>query len=322
MPKDDWQPSAKLHNLQLRAHLLRSIRQFFLQRGVLEVETPVLSSAAPTDPSIESIQAQLQVAGSVQATPVFLQTSPEFAMKRLLANGSGAIYQVCKVFRQGEQGSRHNPEFTMLEWYRPGFDHFQLMNEVEELVAEILGIDSITRQTYRQVFQQYLAIDPHQATVQQLKSIAKSHIEIEMDDDDKDTWLNLLLSHLIEPKLDGAVFIYDYPSTQAALAKIERDANDVSVAKRFELFINGMEIANGYFELTDAQEQSARFEKDQSIRKQKGLPQNPADARLLAALQHGMENCAGVALGFDRLAMLAANADHINEVISFPIDRA
>ncbi|MDC0598277.1 EF-P lysine aminoacylase EpmA [Gammaproteobacteria bacterium] len=316
MSVQHWQPTTSLQILKRRAELLAQIRRFFAEQGVLEVETPLLGQATGTDVNLKTFQVVNN------STPRFLQTSPEFAMKRLLAQGSGAIFQICKAFRAGESGDRHNFEFTMLEWYRPGLDHFQLMDEVELLVSTVLDVQSIQRISYRELFQQALNLDPHTATVAQLQSLAQQVVNIDMPENDKDMWLDLLYSHVIEPGLQAPVFIYDYPASQAALARVVKDASGLGLAQRFELVMNGMELANGYFELTDPQEQLQRFTKDQELRAQRGLVQNPVDSNLLAALRHGLPSCAGVALGLDRLLMLVTGSSSIKEVISFPDDRA
>ena len=320
----DWKPSAPLAMLKTRARLLQRIRAFFQAREVLEVETPLLSSAAVTDPHIESYAIQDPQHGK----PRYLHTSPEFAMKRLLAAGSGSIYQLCKVFRQGELGQRHNPEFTMLEWYRLGFDHQQLMAEVDNLLRELLDdyltLGETLRLTYRDAFVQYAGLDPHTSTIQQLQAkVQQLGIDVSgLNDTEKDPWLDLLMTHVVEPALprDCPVFIYDYPASQAALARIRQD--DPPVAERFELYIYGMELANGFHELTDAQEQRQRFEADNRARQAAGLDPMPIDAQFLAALEAGLPACAGVALGFDRLVMLVAGAKSISEVLAFDAERA
>ena len=320
----DWKPSASLAMLKTRARLLQRIRAFFQAREVLEVETPLLSSAAVTDPHIESYAIQDPQHGK----PRYLHTSPEFAMKRLLAAGSGSIYQLCKVFRQGELGQRHNPEFTMLEWYRLGFDHQQLMAEVDSLLRELLDgyltLGESRRLTYRDAFVQYAGLDPHTSTIKQLQAkVQQLGIDVSgLNDTEKDPWLDLLMTHVVEPALprDCPVFIYDYPASQAALARIRQD--DPPVAERFELYIYGMELANGFHELTDAQEQRQRFEADNRARQAAGLDPMPIDAQFLAALEAGLPACAGVALGFDRLVMLVAGAKSISEVLAFDAERA
>lgn len=317
MTPSDWQPTASLEVLRLRAWLYQQIRDFFLQRAVLEVETPLLGQAASTDLHLASL--------SLATGNKFLQTSPEFAMKRLLAAGSGAIYQICKAFRADEAGSRHNPEFTMLEWYRPGFDHLDLMGEVAELLRQLLGERPVRELTYRAAFEQVLSIDPHQSNKVVLAKLAQQHTGYEVAvDDDRDILLDLLMSQVVEPQLGRAefTFIYDYPASQCALARVTNDAEGVAVAQRFELYIEGVELANGYFELTDANEQQRRFDADLAERKRRALPEVPADQRLVAALQSGMPTCAGVALGLDRLLMLLADAKSIRDVIAFPADIA
>ncbi len=302
--------------MRLRARLYQQIRHFFEQRDVLEVETPLLGQAASTDVHLASL--------CVEAENQYLQTSPEFAMKRLLAAGSGAIYQICKSFRQGESGKRHNPEFTMLEWYRPGFDYLQLMAEVAELVNLLLGERSVRQLSYRDAFVAVLGVDPHRADADVLVGLAKRHTGYVADGDDVDTLLELLMSQVIEPTLgcNELTFIYDYPASQCALAKVAVDAQGAAVAQRFELYVEGVELANGYYELTDADEQLQRFMADLDERKRRGLVTLPADQKLLAALQSGMPDCAGVALGLDRLLMLMAGADSIRDVITFPTDLA
>ncbi len=319
-----WQATAPMNNLRARAAMIGQVRRFFAERDVLEVETPLMSAAAVSDPYIDTIECRYHPAPNLAAQTHYLQSSPEYAMKRLLASGSGPIYQVGKAFRNGEAGRRHNPEFTMLEWYRPGFDHLQLMDEVEALVVSLLAIDSCERVSYAALFQQYLGIDPHTAPVPQLQQITARHIEVNLQDDNRDNWLNLLMSHVIEPQLSGrgAVFVYDYPASQAALAKVAQDADGRPVACRFELFVGGVELANGYHELTDSTEQARRFQRDLALRQQEGLPQRPVDKLLVEALAAGMPECAGVAMGLDRLVMLALGVDAIQEVIAFPFERA
>lgn len=317
-----WQPATSPDLLVARARLNRTIRAFFDARGVCEVETPLLSHTIGTDPNLHPVTATYQAHPQAPAATLYLQTSPEFAMKRLLAAGSGPIYQLCKAVRNGEQGAKHNPEFTMLEWYRPGFTLAQLMDEVEALAVAALGPLSCERVTYRNLFQRHLGIDPHTATLEQLHALVQRHIALHKAEQHRDTLLELLYGHVIEPALQKPTFIYDYPASQAALARLAIDAQGQQVALRFELVINGMEIANGYDELSDAAEQQRRFSADLALRKQRGLPEYPADQRLLAALQHGFPACAGVALGVDRLLMLQTGARRIDDVLTFPHDRA
>ena len=319
-----WNSTASIINLRRRAEIVAAVRAFFATRNVLEVDTPVMSNAAVSDPYIDTIECRYQplVGGEVEAK--YLQSSPEYAMKRLLASGSGAIYQISKAFRNGEVGRRHNPEFSMLEWYRPGYDHRQLMNEVAELLLPLLGIAESVQYSYAQVFVKHLGVDPHSASVAELQAIAAEHIDSDYEDDNRDNWLNLLMSHVIEPRLknEGAVFVYDYPASQAALAKVSQDDQGRAVAERFELFVKGVELANGYHELTDAAEQARRFNADNQQRCAENLPQRPTDDLLVAALKQGMPGCAGVAVGIDRLVMQAIGTDDIADVIAFPLPRA
>ncbi|MFB0987653.1 MAG: EF-P lysine aminoacylase EpmA [Gammaproteobacteria bacterium] len=316
----DWKPSASLQNLQQRAYALAKIRRFFSERDVLEVETPLLASSTVPDVYIESIAAQVVKGNSSRKN--FLQTSPEFFMKRLLASGSGSIYQIAKAFRQEEKGARHNIEFTLLEWYRLSYSLDQLMAELEELVQEVLSCGPISRLSYREIFRQHLRIDPHKISLEELQKLAKSEIDLSGSDLSKTDYLQLLLSNSIEPKLPPYCIIYDYPLEQAALAILATDEHGVVVAKRFELFGHGMELANGYFELSDAAEQRARFEKDNAARKEKELQAHDVDEKLIAALESGLPSCSGVAVGVDRLLMLLVEAKNISEVISFDSERA
>ena len=326
-----WQPSATLDNLRLRARLLADVRHFFAEREVLEVDTPLLYPATVTDPHLHSFTTRYTGPGAPAGRTLYLQTSPEFAMKRLLAAGSGPIYQLGKAFRDGEAGRRHNPEFTLLEWYRPGFTLADLMAEVDALVRQVAGRVSLPlgdTQTlsYADAFMRYVGINPHTASNSDLCQCAIQHgitpppgLTGEM----RDGWLDLLLTHLIEPQLgrmgDAAapLFLFDYPPSQAALARI-RPGNPV-VAERFELYIQGMELANGYHELGDAAEQRHRFEADNAKRQAAGLPVSPLDECLLAALEAGLPACCGVALGIDRLAMLMAGVSTIDDVTAFPL---
>ncbi|MBR9868915.1 MAG: EF-P lysine aminoacylase GenX [Oceanospirillales bacterium] len=319
-----WQATAPIENLRKRAEIFARIRGFFAGHNVMEVETPLMTSAAVSDPYIDTIECRYHPLPGQQEQIRYLQSSPEYAMKRLLASGSGAIYQICKAFRNGECGRRHNPEFTMLEWYRPGFDHHQLMDEVEALVGPVIGISGFQRISYAELFRHYLKIDLQAVTVTELAAITRQHIDVEMEDENRDNWLNLLMSHLIEPQLadKGAVFVYDYPASQAALARTAVSAEGVPVACRFELFVAGVELANGYYELTDAAEQARRFQQDIAQRQSEGLPVRPTDSLLVDALENGMPECAGVAMGLDRLVMLAIGTERISEVIALPFDRA
>ncbi len=306
----------------MRADILARIRVFFAARGVLEVETPVLAHYPATDPQIHSLYARCAGPGVPAGETLYLQTSPEFAMKRLLCAGAGPIYQIARVFRDGERGRMHNPEFTLLEWYRPGFDHHALMDEVAELVCAVLDLSAVSeRLSYAEVFRIHLGLDPHAAPTAELAACARAH-GLDAPALDRDGWLDLLLSHLIQPRLGGErpLFLYDYPASQAALARLRGD--DPVVGERFELYLHGIELANGYHELGDAGEQRARFAQDNERRRAAGLPALPLDERLLAALAHGLPACAGVALGLDRLLMLAAGVRDIDEVMAFTTPRA
>ena len=320
-----WQPSASIEHLQKRAETVRFIRDFFYAREVLEVETPLMSSCAVSDPFIDSIEVEYtSFPADSDSEQFYLQTSPEYAMKRLLAAGSGPIYQLAKAFRNGELGRRHNPEFTMLEWYRPGFDDSALMDEIEALISPLLSLSGIERITYTELFQRHLGIDIEQMSAADLALETKNHVDIQLQDDDRDTWLNLLMSHVIEPQLTSvpALFVTEYPASQAALARVRLNDQQVPVAARFELFVRGVELANGYHELTDAAEQKKRLEADQAKRKEMALPERPLDYRLVDALSAGLPDCAGVALGVDRLLMLMLESESIADVISFDLPRA
>src|SRR6056297_879306 len=280
-----WRPNATLQVLQRRARLLSAVREFFAARGVLEIETPLLCSSGVTDPALEPLLAQ----GASVAGQRFLQTSPEYAMKRVLAAFGEPIFQIGKAFRDGEAGARHNPEFSLLEWYRPGFDHHQLMAEVAELVAHCSGPRVLHTISYRELFLRELGLDPMLVESAALLACAREHVDVGDLSGDRDLWLDLLMSHVIEPRLAGRglCFVYDYPASQAALARIVR-AGDVAVGQRFELYADGLEIANGYCELADAAEQRRRFEVDNALRRERGQAQRPLDEKLLAALEHGL----------------------------------
>lgn len=326
-PKNDaveWQPTASIERLRQRAHIIKLIRDFFYARGVLEVETPLLGHTSVTDPYIQSIAALVQPHHGAREQRYYLQTSPEYAMKRLLANNCGPIFQICKAFRQEQTGRFHNPEFTMLEWYRPGFDHHLLMDEMDELLQLVLKIKKARRLSYTQTFQTYLNVNPHQTTSEELKQIAiDQQLDIAADINDIDTWLQLLMSEVIEKQLASdtvPTFIYDFPMTQAALAKII--PGNPPVAARFEVYYCGLELANGFYELQNAKEQRDRFEKNNRTRETLALDKLPIDELFLAALEQGLPDCAGVALGIDRLIMLALDCKAISEVLSFNFSRS
>jgi len=319
----DWRPSATAATLRARARMLADLRAFFAERDVLEVETPILSAAANPDPAIEPLSLDADLTGAGRRR-WFLQTSPEFPMKRLLAAGSGPIYQVAKVFRADERGRRHHPEFSMLEWYRPGFDLDGLMEEVAALVRRLLGCPElpVERITYRALFETGLGIDPFAAEPAELKGLADARGMAGADalELDPDGWLDLLLTHHLEADLgrERLTFVHDYPPSQAALARI--GPGDPPVARRFELYLDGMELANGFDELTDSAEQQRRFVADGARRAERGQPPLPADQYLLDAIAAGLPACAGVALGLDRLLMASLGADHIDQVLAFPVE--
>ncbi|MGE5154996.1 MAG: EF-P lysine aminoacylase EpmA [Bdellovibrio bacteriovorus] len=319
-----WGPAASLDVLRARARLLAETRAFFAERGVLEVETPIASRAAATDPAIESLVTAWSAPGGRQ--PLYLQTSPEFPMKRLLAAESGPIYQICKVFRDGERGRLHHPEFSLLEWYRPGWSYERLMDEVADLVRAVLGRPDLgqERLLYRELFRQRAGIDPWSADARSLRERARGLgiSGAESLDLEPDGWLDLILTHRLEPGLGRGclTFLCDYPPSQAALARVR--PGPVPVAERFELYLEGVELANGFQELTDAAVQGSRFAADLAERRRLGLPLSPEDHAFLAALAAGMPAGSGVALGLDRLLMARVGAGHIDEVLAFPIERA
>ncbi|WP_428615138.1 elongation factor P--(R)-beta-lysine ligase [Pseudoalteromonas sp.] len=319
-----WQPSADIETLRERAAIIRRIREFFYARDVMEVETPSLSAASVTDVHLATFSTEFVGPGHAAGLPLYLQTSPEFAMKRLLAAGSGAIFQLCKAFRNEEAGSHHNPEFTMLEWYRPGFDEFALMDEMDELMQLVLGVDSAERLTYQQAFINALGVDPLTADVSTLQQLASEQgfADIAAKETHRDTLLQLLFCMKVEPTIgqEKPCFVYHFPASQAALAQICQ--HDERVAGRFELYFKNMELANGFNELTNGKEQAARFSEDNQYREANGLKQVPMDERLIAALEHGLPQCAGVALGIDRLIMLATNKQKIKDVLAFDVERA
>ncbi len=289
----------------------------------MEVCTPILSQAAGTDPSIEPLHTRYTGPRYPQGLDLFLQTSPEFAMKRLLAAGSGPIYQIAQVFRDGEYGSRHNPEFTLLEWYRPGLDHHGLMKEVADLVSACLGEEpGVEKISYVALFERKFGWNPLQARIRQLEDAAKMHGVETRNLERRDQWLDLLMSLVIEPTLgaQGLTFVYDYPASQASLARLSSE--DGRIASRFELYYRGLELANGFHELTDAVEQRKRFEAENRQRQQHGLAQLPVDENLLEALESGLPDCAGVALGLDRLLMLQQGEAALDDVLTFSLKDA
>jgi lysyl-tRNA synthetase class 2 len=320
-----YQPTCSIDALKARAEMYHKIRQFFAERNVLEVETPVLSQAGVTDVHLASVQVQRHIYGKLNTQ--YLQTSPEFPMKRLLASGSGAIYQICKVFRDDEHGRKHNSEFTMLEWYRPNLDLKALMHETADLLETCLahrfGEVRPYILSYKHAFQDRLDINPLQATLKQLKEAA-NRVGLNLDlGDDRLGYMDLLFSHFVEPSLgfDAPVFLTDFPPEMASLAKVKTDEDGELVAARFEVYIEGLELANAYDELLDADVLAGRFDADNAERAQQGLPVIPTDQYLLAALPH-MPECSGIALGIDRLLMVAMNKMKIDQVIAFPAEIA
>jgi lysyl-tRNA synthetase class 2 len=310
--------------IELRARLNALIRDFFARRSVLEVETPILSAAGNTDLHIDGFATRFS--GNVQAgaRERFLRTSPEYPLKRLLASGVGDCYELGRVFRNGEAGRSHNPEFTLLEWYRIGWDHQRLMDECAGLVREALALVGrsveVRKTCYINLFNEQLDLDPSSATETALRA-PLAEFGIEPDGLTRDDWLDLLITHRLQPALprDAITLVYDYPATQCALAKIR--AGHPAVAERFELYLGPCELANGYHELNDATEQRARFERDNARRRERGLRDLPLDENLLAVLD-AMPDCAGVALGVDRLLMCMLGTDDIRDVLAFPFAEA
>ncbi|MDA9556739.1 elongation factor P--(R)-beta-lysine ligase [Vibrio sp.] len=322
--RHSWSPSASIEQLRERASILRQIRDFFYQRDVLEVDTPALSHATVTDIHLHTFQTEFVGPGYANGQPLYLMTSPEFHMKRLLAAGSGSIYQINKSFRNEESGRHHNPEFTMLEWYRVGFDHHDLMDEMDTLLQHILRVEPADKITYQQAFIQCLKVCPLEGSMQELKVVAGQLglSDIAESEEDRDTLLQLLFSVGVEPSIGqkSPAFVFDFPASQAALAKV--NTQDPRVADRFEVYFKGIELANGFHELDDAKEQRQRFEADNHKRIDMGLVPQPIDEHLLAALEFGLPACAGVALGIDRLVMLATQCDHIKEITAFEFSRS
>jgi lysyl-tRNA synthetase class 2 len=318
-----WRPQAGFDVLRLRARVYQAIRDFFKQRGVWEVDTPSLATASVTDPAIDSFTTRYDGHGEVSPER-HLITSPESHMKRLLAAGSGSIYQLCHVFRQGELGSQHNPEFTMLEWYRVGMDYRNLMKEVAQLVHELVKQDMRETQylTYQEAFVRYADIDPLTAPTDELLRCAQQAGLTVAGTAERDVYLDFLMSHRVQPQLgiDRLTFVYEYPASQCALARIAQP--DPQVAERFELFVQGRELANGYQELIDAVEQKQRFEQDLQKRAQRDAKPVTPDQYFLDALSAGLPECSGVALGVDRLIQFMLGKKCVGDVLAFPFNRA
>jgi lysyl-tRNA synthetase class 2 len=322
---DDFLPTACWENLRLRADLLRRLRDFFHAQGFLEVETPVLSADTVVDRHLDPFHIEILLGPEKPPCRMWLQTSPEFAMKRLLAAGAMAIYQISRVFRQGEKGPLHNPEFTMLEWYRAGDGMAEGMQFTSDLAETMLGRGPARQVSYRDAFIEHAGVDPLSSdTAALIAAVRKQGIQppASLTSDDRDGWLDLLLVERVQPHLglDRPVLLYDFPVTQSALSRIRND--DPPVAERFELYVSGMELANGYHELLDAEELIRRNRKINQHRVAEGKPALPEQSRLLAAMESGLPPAVGVALGFDRLVMLAAGAKSLADVIAFPFDRA
>lgn len=321
----NWRPSASFEVIRLRARLNATVRAYFAARGVLEVETPLMSQAGNTDPNIASFP--LAFGGHVDAGPRqrWLRTSPEFPLKRLLAAGLGDCYELGRVFRDGEAGGRHNPEFTMLEWYRVGWDHQRLIDECADLLRECLALVGrearLHRVAYRDLYRDRLGIDPMHDDVEALRN-ALGDIHIDHEGLGRDDWLDLLMTHRLQPAFpdDQLLALYDYPASQCALARVR--AAETPVAERFEIYLGPLELANGYHELADADEQARRFHGDVATRGVRGEPAPAIDARLLAALAAGFPDCAGVALGVDRLLMAMLGTPRIADVLAFDFARA
>lgn len=321
----NWRPSASFEAIRLRARLNATVRAYFAARGVLEVETPLMSQAGNTDPNIASFP--LAFGGHVDAGPRqrWLRTSPEFPLKRLLAAGLGDCYELGRVFRDGEAGGRHNPEFTMLEWYRVGWDHQRLIDECADLLRECLALVGrearLHRMAYRDLYRDRLGIDPMHDGVEVLRN-ALGDIHIDHEGLGRDDWLDLLMTHRLQPAFpdDQLLALYDYPASQCALARVR--TTETPVAERFEIYLGPLELANGYHELADADEQARRFHGDVATRGARGEPAPAIDARLLAALAAGFPDCAGVALGVDRLLMAMLGTPRIADVLAFDFARA
>ena len=332
----DERPTASLDTLRRRAQLLAETRRFFDSAGFFEVDTPLLSADRVIDPHLEPFVARGAESASSTTKPAYLQTSPEFAMKRLLCEGAQAIYQLGKVFRAGERGARHNPEFTMLEWYRVGDDHESAMRLTEAYLRSLAAVvprppawdtASFRRITYREAFEARLGFDPHRASTRTI--VASGLVRgvsppQSLEEDDRDGWLNWLLAEFVEPSLgsEQPEFLVDYPASQAALARLGTDAEGTKVAERFELYWRGVELCNGYHELTDAAELRSRIATETTRRASEGLPPLDTDNRLLRAMDRGLPPCAGNAVGFDRFVMLLLGFERIDEVVPFPFERA
>ncbi len=323
---DDWRPAANWDRLRLRDLLLRKVRAFFHERAFIEVETPILSHDVVVDRHLDPFQTTLALdpRRPNEGDRLWLQTSPEFGMKRLLAAGGEAIFQVTRAFRNGERGRLHNPEFTIVEWYRRGDGYQEGMQLLSDLGETLLGRGPAERITYAEAFQRLLGLNPHTAPIDELRAAAETRKLSSPAGlaDDRDGWLNLLLAECVEQHLGRGkpTILFDYPASQAALARVRDDP--WPVAERYELYLEGIELANGYHELLDAGVLRERNRRANQLREADGKPVLPEESRLLDAMESGLPRCCGCALGFDRVLMLAAGAQSIDEVIAFPIARA
>lgn len=324
---NEWQPTCSMEMLRLRAQVLADIRRFFAARAVLEVETPLLSHSSATDPHLDFFTTDY-CSPPLRHT-LFLQTSPEFAMKRLLAAGSGSIYQIGKAFRNGESGRFHNPEFTLLEWYRVGFTLPQLMDEIARLMAVLFNghrsLNPAQRFSYQEIFQRHTGLNPLVFSYQDYCTYARDNHMPEAADVcgyDHGLWLDFIFSHNVQPRLgeNAVCMVYGYPACQSSLARINE--YNPQITDRVEVFIKGIELGNGYYELTDAKEQGRRFDEEASIRQQRKRPAVVKDKHLIAALEAGLPDCSGMAIGLDRLLMLLSDSSSINDVLNFPLHRA
>ncbi|MXX61085.1 MAG: EF-P lysine aminoacylase GenX [Holophagales bacterium] len=322
----EWRPNAGLAALKRRAAMLAELRAFFAERGVLEVETPLLSAETTPDLHLEPLSSRVDAPG-VECRRMYLQTSPELAMKRLLAAGSGSIYQVCKAFRGGERGRWHNPEFTILEWYRVGWDVHRLMREVAALIETLLAgsrrLEPAVYASYAELLQRHAEVDPYDSPTEALRrAVEDTPSPVDTSGLDRDDLLSRLFGERVEPRFapDRVTVVFGYPASQAAMARL--NASDPRTAERFEAYVGEIELANGYGELCDPVEQRQRLERDLASRRGTGRPPLPMPSRFLAALESGLPHCAGVALGLDRLLGLDLQAGSIDELIAFPLERA
>lgn len=328
-PEFRFNPTSSLASLRRRSQLLGAIRRFFEDREFVHVETPLLSRDTVVDRYIEPIVVNESsvIEGGVGDGKFFLQTSPEFAMKRLLASGATAIYQICKAFRKGESGRRHNPEFTMLEWYRVGDDMDAGMELLGDFAKHMFGVKQIDQISYADAFVKYAEVDPATASIEEFKAACQSRaVDVSSfeNETDRDMWLNLIMSEIVEPMLgvSDPVIVFNFPASQSALAKVCQSTDGHKVAQRFELYVNGVELANGYHELLDADELDRRNQKVNDQRTSDGRGRLPSQSEMLLAMQHGLPACSGVAVGVDRLMMVLLEKEAIGDVIAFPIDRA